>query len=89
MQVHKGVIIMQRVNVSLDDETYEILRFLSFKNRKSMSEIIRESISKNIRTKDKKESKLVLDAKDKKELLAIIEKNEYISESDFEKELGL
>lgn len=89
MLLHKGVNIMQRVNVSLDDETYEILRFLSFKNRKSMSEIIRESIAKNIKSKDKKESKLVLDAKDKKELLQIIEKNEYISESDFEKELGL
>ena len=80
---------MQRVNVSLDDETYETLRFLSFKNRKPMSEIIRESIAKNLKKEDKKESKLILEAEDKKELLEIIAKNEYVSEEEFEKELGL
>ncbi len=78
---------MQRVNVSLDDETYETLRFLSFKNRKPMSEIIRESIAKNLKKQDKDIKNLILEDDDKVELLEIIAKNEYISESDLEKEL--
>ena len=80
---------MQRINVSLDDETYNTLRAMSFQTKKTMAEIVRSSLSKTLSNSTKKKEKLILDAYDEKELLAIIDKNEYITEAEFEKELGL
>lgn len=79
---------MQRINFSLDDETYNILRATSFQKKKPMAEIVRECLSKTLTNSAKKKAKLILDADDEKELLAIIARDEYLTEDELEKEIG-
>ena len=69
---------MQRINISLDDKTYNTLRAVSFKQKKSMSEIVRDSVKKSL-LPDLEQAQLILNAKDESELLEIIEKDEYDS----------
>ncbi len=69
---------MQRINISLDENTYNILRAVSFKQKRSMSEIVRESIQKSL-APVREQAQLILNAEDETELLDIIENDQYSS----------
>ena len=80
---------MQRLNVSLDDSLYNKLRALSFKQKKSMSEIIRESLRETVDYQFKNDANIVLDPRDRAKLLETIEENEYIDWIELKKKHNL
>jgi len=75
----------KRINLLLEDRLYERLRAAAFLRRKTMSEIIREAIEKDLTGREE----LVLSTKKEEELLNILKENEFISEEEARKELGL
>ena len=77
-----------RINITLDKRTYDLLRALSFKRKRTMSALVRDGIGKIISDKSEKEADLILNAQDIKELLKITEDNDYVSEEEFNKEFG-
>jgi len=68
---------MHRINLTIDEQLYEQARAFSFLEKKSISKIIRESLSeylsKNQAKKDK--TKLLLEAKDEQEVLKILKED--------------
>jgi len=88
---------MHRLNVTIDetlsiDETlYEQARAVSFIEKKSISQMIRESLkeylSKN--TKTKQQVNLILEADDEKEILSILANEEFTSNDDFKSKFNL
>ena len=69
---------MQRLNISLDENTYNTLRAVSYKQKRSMSEIVRESIEKSL-APVREQAQLILSAEDEAEILEIIKNDEYSS----------
>ncbi len=82
---------MHRLNLTIDEELYEQARAFSFIEKKSISQMIRESLneylSKNSKTKEK--AKLILEADDEKEIIAILANEEFISNDDFKSKFNL
>ncbi|MBS9782830.1 MAG: hypothetical protein KGV43_03420 [Arcobacter sp.] len=82
---------MHRLNLTIDENLYEQARAFSFIEKKSISQIIRESlheyISKN--TKIKEKANLILEADDEKEILSILKNDYFISNDDFKKKFDL
>ncbi len=82
---------MRRLNLTIDESLYEQARAFSFIEKKSISQIIRESLSdylsKNRKTKEK--AKLILQTDDEKEILSILEDNDFISDDEFKKKFDL
>ena len=68
---------MHRINLTIDEQLYEQARAFSFLEKKSISKIIRESLSdylsKNQAKKEK--TKLLLEAQDEQEVLKILKEN--------------
>lgn len=67
---------MQRINLSLDENTDTILRAVSIKQKRSISEMAQESIQKSLAPVHE-QAQLILNAEDEAELLDIIENDEY------------
>lgn len=82
---------MQRLNLTIDENLYEQARAFSFLQKKSISQIIRESleeyINSDITTKQKAD--LLLEADDKEEILKILKKDEFVSHQDFKAKFNL
>ena len=78
-----------RINVTLDQRTYELLRALSFKKKRTMSALVRESIEQMFDKKNLHEAELVMDAEDEEELIRIRQENDYSSWEDLKKQHGL
>ncbi len=82
---------MHRLNLTIDEALYEQARLHSFVNKKSISQIVRESLDnyfeKNIKTKV--QADLILEDSDEKEILAILKDEEFISNTDFKKKFNL
>ena len=82
---------MHRLNLTIDEALYEQGRVFSFIEKKSISQIIRESLkeylSKN--TKIKQQADLILEADDEKEILSILKNDEFISNNDFKNKFNL
>jgi len=82
---------MHRLNLTIDEALYEQARAVSFLEKKSISQMIRESLSeylsKNSETKQKAE--LLLDADDEKEVLKILKNDEFTSNEDFKNKFNL
>ena len=82
---------MHRLNLTIDEELYEQARAVSFIEKKSISAMIRESLSEYIakNSKTKQQAKLILEADDEKELLNILSKDEFSSNDDLNSKFNL
>lgn len=76
---------MHRLNISIDESSYEQARAISFIEKKSISKIIRESLKEYIEKNKtlKEQSELLLNADDEKEILEILKSDEFMSDEDF------
>jgi len=83
--------IMHRLNLTIDEALYEQARAFSFIEKKSISAMIRESLSEYIskNSKIKEQVNLILDADDEKEILSILANEEFISNNDFKSKFNL
>lgn len=82
---------MHRLNLTIDEALYEQVRAVSFLEKKSISQMIRESLSEYIakNTKTKEKAELLLEAEDEQEILAILKNDEFSSNDDFKSKFNL
>ncbi len=82
---------MHRLNLTIDETLYEQARAVSFIEKKSISQIIRESLSEYLAkdTKTKQQAALLLEADDEKEILSILKNDEFSSNEDFKSKFNL
>jgi post-segregation antitoxin (ccd killing protein) len=88
--LHKGVTV-HRLNLTIDEELYEQARAFSFIEKKSISQIIRESLNEYLskNSKIKQQADLILEAEDEKEILSILANEEFSSNDDFKSKFNL
>ena len=86
----KGV-FMHRLNLTIDEALYEQARAVSFIEKKSISQMIRESLSEYIEknAKTKEQANLILEADDEKEVLSILANDKFTSNEDFKNKFNL
>jgi len=82
---------MHRLNLTIDEALYEQARAFSFIEKKSISQIIRESLNEYLskNTKTKQQATLILEADDQQEILSILENDEFTSDNDFKSKFNL
>jgi len=82
---------MHRLNLTIDEALYEQARAISFIEKKSISQMIRESLHQYIANNSqlKEKADLILEAKDEKEILSILANEEFISNNDFKNKFNL
>ena len=82
---------MHRLNLTIDESLYEQARAVSFIEKKSISQMIRESLSGYLSkdNKTKQQADLILEADDEKEILSILANEEFTSNSDFKSKFNL
>jgi len=82
---------VHRLNLTIDEALYEQVRVFSFIEKKSISQIIRESLNEYIEknTKTKHQANLILEADDEKEILSILANDEFTSNNDFKSKFNL
>ena len=82
---------MHRLNLTIDETLYEQARAVSFIEKKSISQMIRESLSEYIakNSKTKQQADLILEADDEKEILSILANDEFTSNEDFKNKFNL
>ncbi|PHS30905.1 MAG: hypothetical protein COA92_09110 [Sulfurovum sp.] len=82
---------MHRLNLTIDETLYEQARAVSFIEKKSISQMIRESLSEYIEknSKTKQQADLILEADDEKEILSILANEEFTSNNDFKSKFNL
>jgi len=88
--LHKGV-FMHRLNLTIDEALYEEVRAVSFIEKKSISQMIRESLREYLakNTHTQKQATLILEANDEKEILEILANDEFVSNDTFQKKYNL
>jgi metal-responsive CopG/Arc/MetJ family transcriptional regulator len=82
---------MHRLNLTIDEALYEQARAVSFIEKKSISQMIRESLSEYIEknAKTKEQANLILEADDEKEVLSILANDKFTSNEDFKNKFNL
>ena len=82
---------MHRLNLTIDEALYEQARAFSFIEKKSISALVRESLSEYLskKTKTKQQANLILEANDEKEVLEILKNDDFISNDDFKNKYNL
>jgi post-segregation antitoxin (ccd killing protein) len=82
---------MHRLNLTIDESLYEQARAVSFIEKKSISQMIRESLSEYIakNAKTKQQADLILEANDEKEILSILANDEFTTNEDFKRKFNL
>lgn len=82
---------MHRLNLTIDESLYEQARAVSFIEKKSISQMIRESLSEYIEknSKTKQQADLILEADDEKEILSILANEEFTTNDDFKSKFNL
>ena len=82
---------MHRFNLTIDEALYEQARAISFIEKKSISQMIRESLSEYIEknSRIKQQANLILEADDEKEILSILANDEFTSNEDFKNKFNL
>ena len=82
---------MHRLNLTIDEALYEQARAVSFIEKKSISQMIRESLSEYLAkdNKTKQQANLILEADDEQEILAILANEDFTSNSDFKSKFNL
>ncbi len=82
---------MHRLNLTIDEALYEQARAFSFIEKKSISQMIRESLNEYLskNTKIKQQANLILEADDEKEILSILADEEFTSNNNFKNKFNL
>jgi metal-responsive CopG/Arc/MetJ family transcriptional regulator len=82
---------VHRLNLTIDEALYEQVRAFSFIEKKSISQMIRESLSEYIskNTKTQEQANLILEADDEREIISILENEKFISNDDFKNKFNL
>ena len=82
---------MHRLNLTIDEVLYEQVRAVSFIEKKSISAMIRESLAEYIskNSKIKQQATLILEADDEKEILSILENDEFTTNDEFKSKFNL
>jgi metal-responsive CopG/Arc/MetJ family transcriptional regulator len=82
---------VHRLNLTIDEALYEQVRAFSFIEKKSISQMIRESLSEYIskNTKTQEQANLILEADDEKEILSILENEKFTLNDDFKNKFNL
>jgi len=82
---------MHRLNLTIDENLYEQARAVSFIEKKSISQIVRESLREYLlkNSNINKQAELLLDANDEKEVLEILANDKFISNKDFKNKYNL
>ena len=82
---------MHRLNLTIDEALYEQVRAVSFVEKKSISQMIRESLREYLvkNNKSKQQADLILEADDEKEILSILANDEFISNDEFKSKFDL
>jgi len=82
---------MHRLNLTIDEALYEQARAFSFIEKKSISQMIRESLSEYIskNSKTKEQADLILASDDEKEILSIMANEKFSSNDDFKNKFNL
>ena len=82
---------MHRLNLTIDESLYEQARAFSFIEKKSISQMIRESLNEYLlrNTKTKQQANLILEADDEKEILSILANEEFTANNDFKAKFNL
>ena len=82
---------MHRLNLTIDEALYEQARAFSFIEKKSISQMIRESLNEYLskNTKIKQQAKLILEADDEKEILLILASEKFTSNNYFKNKFNL
>jgi hypothetical protein len=82
---------VHRLNLTIDESLYEQARAFSFIEKKSISQIIRESLNEYLlrNAKIKQQADLILEADDEKEILSILANEEFTSNNDFKAKFNL
>ena len=83
--------MVHRLNLTIDEALYEQARAVSFINKKSISQMIRESLKEYLakNSKTNKQASLILEADDEKEILDILANDEFVSNDNFKQTFGL
>ncbi|MDF1876070.1 hypothetical protein JHD48_10015 [Sulfurimonas sp. SAG-AH-194-I05] len=82
---------MHRLNLTIDEALYEKARASSFLENKSISQMIRESLSEYL-SKDKSkvaQRELLLEADNEVEVLAILKDDTFSTQDDFAEKFNL
>jgi metal-responsive CopG/Arc/MetJ family transcriptional regulator len=82
---------VHRLNLTIDEALYEQARAVSFINKKSISQMIRESLKEYLakNSKTNKQASLILEADDEKEILDILANDEFVSNDNFKQKFSL
>ena len=81
---------MKRINLTIEEDLYEQVRKASFLSRKSISAIIRDSLSEwFINHSFSKKGELLLATEDENEILKIIEENDFMLLDTAKSELNI
>jgi metal-responsive CopG/Arc/MetJ family transcriptional regulator len=82
---------MHRLNLTIDEALYEQARAFSFIEKKSISQMIRESLREYIsnKSKTKEQAELILASDDEKEILSIMANEEFSSNEEFKSKFNL
>jgi len=82
---------MHRLNLTIDEALYERIRAVSFVEKKSISQLMRESLHEylNKNTKRNQQAELILEADDEKEILSILNNDTFMSDKAFKEKFGL
>ena len=82
---------MHRLNLTIDEALYEQARAVSFIEKKSISQMIRESLKEYISKKPlvEEQANLILEADDEKEILNILSNDKFTSNEDFKNKFNL
>ena len=81
---------MHRISLTIDKELYEQARAFGFIEKKSVSQILRESLEVYFQMSHSKDKvALILDAKDKEEILQILNSDTFTDQNDFAKKYNV
>lgn len=79
---------MHRLNLTIDEKLYEQTRLHSFLHKKSISQIVRESLRKHL-DKNTATKSLILTAQGEEQIAKILKQNESITNKEFVKQFDL
>ena len=81
---------MHRISLTIDKELYEKVRAFGFVEKKSISQILRESLKVYFQNSPSKEkAELILDAKDEEDVLHILNSDTFTAQNDFAKKYNV
>jgi len=82
---------VHRLNLTIDEALYEQARAFSFIEKKSISQMIRESLNEYLEknSKTKQQANLILEAEDEKEILSILANEEFTTNDGFKSKFNL